>query len=295
MHQQLNRGWAGSGGVTPPERPGRLIAAAVTVVLTALLSGSAPQVTATGHTGPRVVPPMFRMLYLPTDQDRRTTEAREALITRCMAAHGHNYSAQVGDVTEEEALAALRPFGLESIENLTTEPLPPEPQHSEAYARALFGDPGRRVQAHSDRLGMSLPADGCEAEAEHRLLGDQRQRALELRLRIYDGERETRERVDGDPAFVAAGERWRRCVSRSGVQARTPGELLDSLPGDLDLATNSAVRVDVRCKQETGYLDTAYARLAVLQQNWLDAHADLVAERQALRQRQYTAALQVLG
>ncbi len=51
---------------------------------------------------------------------------------------------------------------------------------------------------------------------------------------------------------------------------------------------------DVRCKRETGYLDTAYARLAVLQQNWLDAHADLVAEWLALRQRQYTEARQVL-
>lgn len=295
MPQQLNHDRVRSGGVAPPERPRRPIAAVVIVVLAALLSGSAPRVVSTGQAGTRVIPPMFRMLYLPDGQERRITEARDALITRCMAAHGHNYSAQVQDITEDEALAALRPFGLESLENLATGPAPAEPVHSEEYARVLFGDPGRRVQAQGQRLGVSLPADGCQADAEHHLLGDQRQRALELRLRIYDGERDAREQLDHDPLFVAATQRWSECVSRFGVDARTPGDLLGARPGDTDLATDPAVRADVRCKRETGYLDTAYARLAVLQQNWLDAHADLVAEWRALRQRQHTAALQVLG
>jgi hypothetical protein len=295
MPEQLNNDRGGSGGVSPPERPRRLIAAVVTVVLAALVSGSAPQVTATGQAGTRVVPPMFRMMYLPGDQDRRITEARDALITGCMAAHGHVYSVQADDTTEDEALAALRPFGLESLENLTTGPAPAEPVHGEEYARVLFGDPGQRVQAHGERLGMSLPANGCQADAEHRLLGDQRQRSLELRLRIYDGERDAREQLDHDPAFVAATERWSRCVKGFGVDARTPGDLLSALPADTDLATDPAVRADVRCKRETGYLDTAYTRLAVRQQNWLDAHADLVAEWLALRQRQHTAALQVLS
>lgn len=294
MPQQLNHDRVRSGGVSPPERPRRPIAAVVIVVLTALLSGSAPQVAATGQGNTRVVPPMFGMMYLPDAQDRRITAARDALIARCMAAHGHSYSAQVDDITEDEALAALQPFGLESLENLTSEPAPAEPVHSEEYARALFGDPGRRVQAHGERLGMSLPANGCQADAEHHLLADQRQRGLELRLRFYDGEREAREQLDHDPAFVAANERWSRCVHRFGVEARTPGELVNELPADTDLATDPAVRADVGCKRETGYLDTAYARLAVLQQNWLDAHADLVAEWLELRQRQHTAALGVL-
>lgn len=299
MHQQLSQDRMGSGGVAPPERRRRPIVAVVLVVLAALLSGllsgSDARLAANGQAAARVIPPMFRMLYLPDDLDRRITEARAALISRCMAVHGHSYSARVDDITDDEALAALRPFGLESLENLTTEPLPAEPSHDEAYARALFGDPGQRVRARGERLGMSLPANGCQADAEHRLLGDQRQRSLELRLRIYDGERDAREQLDRDDAFVAANERWRRCVGRSGVDARTPGELLRALPGDTDLATAPAVGADVRCKRETGYLDTAYARLAVLQQNWLDAHADLVAEWLALRQRQYAAALQVPG
>lgn len=92
------------------------------------------------------------------------------------------------------------------------------------------------------------------------------------------------------------------CLTRGAAQLaqqlvgelEDPEDLLSQLPGDADLATDPAVRADVHCKRETGYLDTAYARLAVLQQNWLDAHADLVTEWLALRQRQDTRAQQVL-
>lgn len=296
MHQQLSHDRVGSGGVAPPERRRPAVVMVLLVVLAAVVSGSAVRGAATGQGGGvRVVPPMFRMLYLSDDRDRKIAEARAVLVTRCMAAHGHSYSAEVDDLTEDEALAALRPFGLESLENVTTEPLPAEPDRGEEYARVLFGDPDQRVRANGERLGMSLPANGCQADAEHRLLGDQRLRALELRLRLYDGERDARERLEQDPAFVAAGERWSGCVGQAGVDARSPGDLLRALPGDVDLATDPAVRADVRCKRETGYLDTAYARLAVVQQDWLDAHADLVAEWHALRQRQHAAALRVLG
>lgn len=159
----------------------------------------------------------------------------------------------------------------------------------------MFGDPGQRMEVRSERLAISWPATGCQADSEHHLLGDQRQRASELRLRLYDGERGAREQLDRDPAFAAASERWRRCVNRLGFDAPNPGELLGGLPGDTDLATDPAVRADLRCKRETGYLDTAYARLAELQQDWLDAHADLVGEWLALRQRQDAVARQVLG
>jgi hypothetical protein len=295
MPQQLKHERVRSGGVSPPERRANRIAGVVILVLIALMAGSAPQVVATGQIGTRVVPPIFRMMYLSDDQDRRIAEARDMLVTDCMAAHGQRYSAQAEDTTEDEALAALRPFGIESIEHFTTEPPPVEPVQSDEYLRVLFGDPDQRVQAHGERLGISLPGNGCKADADHRLLGDQRQRALELRLRIYDGERDAREQLDRDPDFIAANEQWRKCVNRFGVDAQNPGDLLGKLSGDIDLATDPAVRADVRCKGETGYLDTAFARLAVLQQNWLDAHADLVAEWQALRQRQHTVALQVSG
>jgi hypothetical protein len=295
MPQQLNPDQVRAGGIMPPARRRGAIAAVVTVVLTALASCLAPRVTETGPAPDRVVPPMFRMMYLPDAEDQRIAQARESLIGDCMAAHGQSYVTHVEDTTEDEALAALRPFGPESLDNLTDDPLPEEPVHSEEYARALFGDPDQRVAANGERLGISLPANGCQAEAEYRMLGDQRTRALELRLRIYDGERDAREALDRDPAFVAANDRWRRCVGRFGFDAENPVDLLTQLPDDADLASDPAVRADVGCKRETGYLDTAYARLAVLQQNWLDAHADLVTEWRELRHRQDTVARRVLG
>jgi hypothetical protein len=294
MPGELNREQVRSGGVSPPERRSTRITAVVTVLLAVFLSGSAPQAASTGPAETRIVPPIFRMMYQSGDQDRRITAARDALVTSCMAAHGHSYVIEAATATD--TLVTLRPFGPESLESDPDEPLPAEPVHDEGYVRALFGDPGQRVLAQGQRLAISFPANGCEADAEHHLLGDQRVRAVELRLRIHDGESEAREQLDRDPAFIAVTERWRRCVHRLGVDAVDPGDLLRKLPsGIVDLATEPAVRADVRCKRATGYLDTAYARLAVLQQNWLDAHADLVAERLALRQRQHAAALQVLG
>ncbi|HEU5472931.1 MAG TPA: hypothetical protein VFV67_19985 [Actinophytocola sp.] len=294
MPQQLNHDRARSGG-SPPGRHVRAIAATLAAGLTALLlSGSAPHV-ATGQADTRVVPPMYRMMYVPDDQDRRISEAREVLVTNCMAAHGLSYATHVEDITEAEALAALQPFGLESLDDLTTEPAPAEPVHSEEYARVLFGDPDQRMVARGERLEISSPGTGCLADAEYRLLGDQRQRASELRLRLYDGERDARERLDRDPAFLAATQRWRTCVNRFGIDAANPGDLLDKLPDDVVAATDPALRADLRCKRETGYLDTAYARLAELQDDWLTAHADLTGEWLALRQRQDHVARQVLG
>ncbi|WP_330348078.1 hypothetical protein [Streptomyces sp. NBC_00582] len=56
-----------------------------------------------------------------------------------------------------------------------------------------------------------------------------------------------------------------------------------------------AVRGDFRCKARTDCLRTAYARLAAMQQRWLDAHPDVLAGRTALFQRQQSAADRVLG
>jgi hypothetical protein len=299
MSQQLTHGHGRSGGDQPPERrPHSVIAVLPTVfvaVLAALLTGSAAHVGATGQARPRIVPPIYRMVYLPNDQDRRIAEAKDRLVADCMAAHGLSYTAHVEDVTEDEALAALRPFGLESLDDATIKPLPAEPVHNEQYARVLFGDPNQRMVARGERLEISWPATGCQADSEYRLLGDQRQRASELRLRLYDGERDAREELDQDRAFIAANERWRTCVRRLGFDAPNPGDLLSGLPSDTDLANNPAARTDLHCKQQTGYLDTAYTRLAVLQQDWMDAHPDLVDQWLALRKKQDAVAQQVLA
>jgi hypothetical protein len=51
----------------------------------------------------------------------------------------------------------------------------------------------------------------------------------------------------------------------------------------------------VRCKSDTGYLRTAYTRLAVVQQAWLDAHPAALATWRSLMQRQDGVARDVLG
>ncbi|MEU4254486.1 hypothetical protein AB0F15_44565, partial [Amycolatopsis sp. NPDC026612] len=278
-----------------PKRRVRPIVVVLAVALAALLAGSTSDVAVSGRAETRIVPPINRMMYRPDDRDRRIADAKDVLVAGCMAGQGLDYTPQVEHVTGDEALAALRPFGLESLENIGAEPLPPEPVRDERYARALFGDPDRRMVAHGERLEISWPATGCQADAEHRLLGDQRQRASELRLRLYDGERDAKEQLDRDRDFVAINVSWRKCMNRRGIDAPDPADLLSALPADTNLATDPAARADLQCKQETGYLHTAYARLAFLQQQWLDAHGELIGEWLALRQRQDTVARQVLG
>lgn len=183
------------------------------------LPGSIPHVTAAMRTETPIVPPLYRMLYAPTEANERIDTAKNTLIADCMAAHGLTYTPHVEHVTEQQALAALRPFGLENLDTLTTEPPPAETNHSEEYARVLFGDPNKRMVARGERLEVSWPATGCQADAEHRMLGRERQRASELRLRLYDGERDAREQLDRDPVFAGANTRWRTCVNRVRVDA----------------------------------------------------------------------------
>ncbi|HEY0640835.1 MAG TPA: hypothetical protein VGD67_24655 [Pseudonocardiaceae bacterium] len=260
-----------------------------------LLTASAPPQEAAAQA--RAVPPIHRLVYVITEADRRITEARHRLIAECVAAQGLAYTARAETVTGDQALAELRPFGLEHLEGVTSTAVPPEtPAADERLARALFGDPERRVVARGERLEVSLPAEGCQAEAENRLLGpENRVRATEVRLRLYDGEREAREQVDDDAALRRATAAWRSCLAGLGFDAPDPVRLLATLPPDADVRTHPATAADVRCKRRTGYLDVAYERLAARQQAWLDAHPGLADEWRALRHRQAVVAAVILA
>jgi hypothetical protein len=260
-----------------------------------VLPGSVPHEAAAVRAETPTVPPLYRMLYAPTAANARIDTAKNSLIADCMAAHGLTYTPHVEHVTTRQALAALRPFGVENLDAITADPPPAETNHSEKYARVLFGDPDKRMVARGERLEVSWPATGCQADAEYRLLGGERQRASELRLRLYDGERDTREQLDHDPVFAGANARWRTCLNRARVDAPTPAVLLSALPKGTDIAHDPAVRADLRCKHETGYLVVAYARLAGIQQDWLDEHAGIVDEWLALRRHQDAVAQDVLG
>jgi hypothetical protein len=288
-----------SGGDPPPERHSRravTIVAVLVLSMAAILSGSIPQSVATGRSEGRAVPPIYRMMYLPNDLDRRIELGKVKLIADCMAAHGLSYTPYVEpEPTAEQALAGLRTFGLESLDSVTTAPAPAEHPQSEEYARVLFGDPDQQVEARGERLAISIPATGCQADAEYRLLGDKRQRATELRLRLYDGERDAREQLDRDPIFKSITARWRACMNRARIDTPSPTEMLRALSKGTDITKDPVVRADLKCKDETGYLTVAYRRLAAIQQEWLDKHADILNEWIDLRHRQDTVARSVLG
>ena len=238
------------------------------------------------------LPPIYALLDVRNDVDRRIAEAKRVLITACMADQGFRYV----EAAEGEADDGLRLFGLESPADVAADrPLTEPPGQGEAYQRALFGDPDRQVVATGARVAVSRPATGCLADAERRLLGERRLARMQLRMTLFDAERDTREQLDGDPEFRAATERWRVCVRGAGVAAADPLRLLADLPGDADLRSHPAVVADLRCKAETGYLRTSYGRLSAIQQAWLDANPAVAEGWNALRQRQYAAARQVLG
>jgi hypothetical protein len=240
--------------------------------------------------------PIYR-LYSRPELNVPIKSARQKLAIACMAKLGFDYNptplAETGDVQ------GPTPFGIESLDRSgpaeTGEPPVPAGQ-GESYDRALFGDPSRRIVASGQRITISRPATGCLAEAEDRLLHGARLRSLQLRLQLYDAERDARELVEQDPEFRAANDRWRGCLRESGFDADDPVKLLATLPdlpAGADILAQPAVRSDVQCKERTDYLATAYARLAVLQQGWIDAHASAVAEWNELQLRQLAAAREV--
>jgi len=265
------------------------------VGLVGSLAASNPNGPAAADSRLRELPPIYGLIYRLNDADRRISTATQELIRSCMASQGLSYAPQVEEVTREQVLSELRPFGLETLSGATTAPPPPETVADERHVLALFGDPDQRVVARGERLEVSAPATGCVADAEHRLLGENRMRGTEVRLRLFDGERDAREQLDRDPAFRSANARWSACMRRAGIEAADPLQLLETLPADIDLQSHPAIRADVRCKGATQYLETAYVRLATLQRAWLDAHPEIPAEWIALREHQDAVARQVLG
>ncbi|MFF4590587.1 hypothetical protein [Streptomyces sp. NPDC001388] len=246
-------------------------------------------------------PPIYALVYSWGPEKERIAIAKQRLITTCMARKGFTYRAAPVAEAGETDIPRPKPFGVETLESQgdvgdeAAESMPPERPESKAFTRALFGDPDDKVSVKGRFVDVAQPSTGCQAEAEKRLLGDGRGRWLTLRLRLGEGERESLQSLERDTAFRTVGARWQRCMAHAGFGARTPVDLLRALPAGTDARTHPAVRADLRCKAGTGYLQTAYARLAAAQQRWLDAHPDVLADRTALFLRQRSAADGVLG
>ncbi|MFD3573179.1 hypothetical protein [Streptomyces sp. NPDC058644] len=245
--------------------------------------------------------PFHPLLHAPTATSRRVYEARQRLITRCMTEHGFRYEAPPVDAAPSaEAGSGPAPFGIETLNlpNSADRPgtQPAERPRGKAFGRALYGDPQRKISARNKEITVSRPATGCLADAERRLLGEGGpRRALTLQLRLDQGERDALRTLGKDHAFRGATARWRSCMRQAGFPAaKDPQRLAAALRPDTPLAEQPAARADVTCKRATGYLERAYARLAVLQRRWLDANPQPAVEWRSLRQREGKAATKVL-
>ncbi|WP_030693793.1 hypothetical protein [Streptomyces globisporus] len=247
------------------------------------------------------LPPVTGLLFAP---HLRGAEAQRKLAIACMAERGYRYAPVPPSKSPDGTDERPQPFGLESTapRRAATPSVPPEappepgsPESTDAYARALFGDEAERVTARGARLSVSRPGEGCLAEAETRVFGDGRMRWLQVRIRLFEAQEDARADVEKDVAFRAATTRWRECMDRAEVKAQDPVQVQRSLRSEEERRTGPVVTADLRCKAETGYLATAYERLAAAQQRWLDEHPDIGRDWKKLSARQEKAAGEVLG
>ncbi|MCZ0989337.1 hypothetical protein O1M54_33465 [Streptomyces diastatochromogenes] len=223
-----------------------------------------------------------------------------------MARSGYHYAPATVEKSSDDADQLPQTFGLESAppRHATAPATPPvseappkkgSPESTAAYAKALFGDESKRVTAKGVRMRVSRPGNGCLADAEKRLLGDGRMRWLQVRIMLFEAQDQSRRDVEKDTAFRVATRRWRQCMKQTGFTAEDPVRLLGSLRTEQARLASPAVPADLRCKAETGYLTTAYTRLAAVQQRWLDKHPDVARDFTSLLARQQKAAREVLG
>jgi hypothetical protein len=243
------------------------------------------------------LPPIYGMTYSWTAAGERIQVAHEQLVSTCMARHGFAYPTASPDPTERRDEPWPFPFGLETLSQGSrpdNDVRPQEAPGSEAFTAALLGDPEQRLTARGAKLELSRPATGCLAEADERLLGDGRVRWMELTVLLHEAEQTAREWLDQDPVFRELVGRWQQCMSRAGYQANDPRQITRSLPADITAESLSVMSADIRCKDETGFLNVAYTRLAQCQQNLLDREPSLARDWWALQERQDAVARAVL-
>jgi hypothetical protein len=218
--------------------------------------------------------------------------ADQRLVAACMAREGFAYRAAAPPADEAADVARPEPFGREHVPGgapgATADPSEVPSAGGPGYSRALFGDPARRVIARGARMTVSGPADGCIAEAKVRLLGGDRERWMRAQILLFEAQEDAGRDLGRDPVLAAANARWRECVRAVGFDWPDPIRALAD-------RTDRAARTDVGCKRRTGFLDTAYARLAAAQQRRLDRNPALLADWTALLHRQEVAARAVLA
>jgi len=299
-----------SGGSGDIRSPGHRLCMAAVLALT-LLGTTASAVTlvhSATDTTPRPAvhgnlgaPPIFALFEHDPAAQRRISVANELLVTDCMAHAGLRYeSALLAQDTEQPQPEQQQPFGPESIDQLAPvhEPVAAEDPSldTDAYLRALYGPADQRVTVRGARLEVSGPAKGCVAEAMRHLLGDDRRHWTQVKILLFEAAENARHDMESDGEFSRATRRWQDCMHAAGIDAVSPVELFANLPANQpDLRKNVPMINDIQCKQQTGYLTTAYARLSAAQQGQLDADPSMAADWMRLLNLQDTKAREVLA
>ncbi|WP_328727320.1 hypothetical protein [Streptomyces sp. NBC_00259] len=271
----------------PPGTPGR------TEMSAARTQAPVPR-TQASPTDLHRLPPIYGMTHRWSAAAERIQRAHHQVVGACMSRLGFAYPPTPPPSTSRSEDPWPFPFGFETTDQLQPRPAQPAPAETprgEAFERALFGDPDHRVTARGAKLTVNRPATGCLAEADGRLQGEMRIRSMQLSILLYEAETTALQLLDADAAFRGATEQWRRCVQRAGFPVRDPRDLLRKSSAQPDPA---AAQADVRCKRSTGYLTTAYDRLARIQQRLLDKDPSLARDWARIQARQDSVARDVL-
>lgn len=101
-------------------------------------------------------------------------------------------------------------------------------------------------------------------------------------------------RVYQDKQYRQAQRKWSACMKDAGFDYADPVQIRGKLT-DAPLATQAVAKSDVACKEKTGFLGTAYSRLAAAQQAALDQTPGLIEQWKTLLDSQKRAARDVLS
>ncbi|MER6469762.1 hypothetical protein [Streptomyces collinus] len=258
--------------------------------------GTGPQPRPVSLDALHRLPPVNAAVYAWDPAGARITLAEQRLTVACMARHKLSY--RPAEPATEADVEWPTPFGRESLaphSARSRDGTEPSTGHNPAYGRTLLGDPDKQITAHGERLSVSAPAVGCLAEAEQRMLGNQRARWMRLQILLQEAQQDTLEMVTRDRQFRAANARWSACMHQEGFDFASPAELVAHAQSAKGMSDGRLPLTDVRCKERDDYLTVAYTRLALFQRRWLTRHPDVLRDRARLLRRQDAVARALLG
>lgn len=143
--------------------------------------------------------------------------------------------------------------------------------------------------------GKKVPAGGCAAEG-YRLV-DKGQTPPTLNLLADDLLGQAWSQTVADPRALAAAREWSACMSGHGYHFKHRWDAAESVGGQPEKVEIRMAKLDLRCANETGYIDTWYAVDTEHQNQLIHEHraelevtladqADVMARvKQALRSR----------